>query len=70
MQFNNTKEIVNRTNTTKKNNKIVIAEPDKDSVIVLLDKKEYLCKKNEVLNDSTKYVKLGQTSEFEKKINY
>ena len=64
IQFNNIKEMVNRSNTTKKNNKIVISEPDKDSGIVLLNKKEYLCKMNEVLNDIKKYVKLGQTSEF------
>ena len=61
----NTKEMVNIINAIKKNNKIVIAKPDKGSGIVLLDKKEYLDKINEILNDSTKFVKLGQTSEFD-----
>ena len=57
--------MVNIINAIKKNNKIVIAKPDKGSGIVLLDKKEYLDKINEILNDWTKFVKLGQTSEFD-----
>ena len=47
------------------NEKIIIAKPVKGSGIVLLDKKEYLDKMNEILNDSTKLVKLRQTSEFD-----
>ena len=57
--------MVNRIQAIKKNNKIVIAKPDKESGIVLLDKKEYLDKMNEILNDSTKFVKLKQTTEFD-----
>ena len=49
----------------KKNEKIVIAKPDKGSGIVLLVEKEYLDRINEILNDSTKLVKLRQTSEFD-----
>ena len=37
-QLINTKEIVNTINTIKKNDKIVIAKPDKGSGVVLLDK--------------------------------
>ena len=64
-KYINTKEMVNTINAIKKNNKIVIAKPDKGSGIVLLDKKKCLDKMNEILNDSTKFVKLGQTSEFD-----
>ena len=64
-QFINTKEIVNTINTIKKNDKIIIAKPDKGSGVVLLDKTEYLGKMNNILNDSTKFLKLGQTSEFD-----
>ena len=53
--------MVNRIQAIKKNNKIVIAKPDKESGIVLLDKKEYLDKMNEILNNSTKFVKFKQT---------
>ena len=64
-QFINIKEIVNTVNTIKKNDKIVIAKPDKGSGVVLLDKTEYLDKMNKILDDSTKFVKLGQTSKFD-----
>ena len=64
-QYINTKEIVNTINAIKKTDKIVIAKPDKGSGIVLLDKKEYLDKMNGILNDSKKFVKLGQTSKFD-----
>ena len=60
-QYIKTKEIVNTINAIKKNNKIVIAKLDKNSGIVLLDKKKYLDKMNEILNDSTKFVKFKQT---------
>ena len=56
--------MLNTINYIKKNNEIEIAKPDRGSGIVILDKKEYLDKMNEILNDSTKFVKLGQTSEF------
>ena len=50
-QFINTKETVNTVNTIKKNDKIVIAKPDKSLGIILLDKTENLVKLNKILND-------------------
>ena len=57
--------MLNTINHIKKNNEIEIAKPDRGSGIVILDKKEYLDKMNEILNDSTKFVKLGQTSKYD-----
>ena len=53
-QFIDTKEIVNKINTIKKNDKIVIAKLDKGLGVVLLDKIEYLAKMNKIFNDSRK----------------
>ena len=55
----------NTVNTKKKIEKIVMAKPDKVSGIVLLNKTEHLGKMNELLNDTTKIVKLGHAYEFD-----
>ena len=49
----------------KKNDKIVLAKPDKGSGIVVLDKTEYLRKMLEILVDKTKFVKVGPLKKWE-----
>ena len=49
----------------KKNDKIVLAKPDKGLGIVVLDKTEYLRKMMEILDDKTKFDKMGPASNFD-----
>ena len=49
----------------KKNDKIVLAKPDKGSGIMVLDKKEYSRKPVEIVDDISKLVKMGPPSNFD-----
>ena len=60
-----TNEMSDVIKSIKKNDKIVLAKPDKGSGIVVLDKTEYLRKMMEILDDKTKFVKMGPASNFD-----
>ena len=60
-----TNEMLEVVKNIKKNDKIVLAKPDKGSGIVALDKTEYLRKMLEILDDITKFVKMGPANDFD-----
>ena len=45
----------------KSNSKIIISKADKVSSFVILNKDDYIMKMNTILDDKTKFVKLGTT---------
>ena len=55
----NTNEISRVIRSIKKNDKIVLAKPDKGSGIVVLVKIQYLRKLFEIIDDKSNFVKIG-----------
>lgn len=49
-----------------KNENIVICKPDKDSGVVIFDQKDYENKMLHVLNDETKFCKLGRLPKYDR----
>ena len=71
----NTREIVEAVRKLKSNDSITITKPDKGSGIVIMNKNDYMDKMKTILEDESKFIKLGPVSDFdnilkiEKKIN-
>ena len=61
----NTSEMSAVIRDIKNNEKIVLAKPDKGSGIVVLDKTDYLGKMNLIIDDKSKFLKLGPVSDFD-----
>ena len=53
------KECFRAINSLRKNDDIIITKPDKDSDLLLLNKSDYLNKINKILDDQSKFKRLG-----------
>lgn len=47
------------TKSLRNNHNLVITKPDKDAGVVLLDHSDYILKMDSILNDTSKFLKLG-----------
>ena len=56
------KECFRAINRLRKNDDIIITKPDKGSAVVLLNKSDYIDKMNKVLDDQSKFKRLGPVS--------
>ena len=56
------KECFRAINRLRKNDDIIITKPDKGSGVVLLNKSDYVDKMNEILDDQSKFKRLGPVS--------
>ena len=56
------KECFRAINRLRKNDDIIITKPDKSSGVVLLNKSDYVDKMNEILDDQSKFKRLGPDS--------
>ena len=56
------KECFRAINGLRKNDDIIITKPDKSSVVVLLNKSDYVDKMNEILDDQSKFKRLRSVS--------
>ena len=56
------KECFRAINWLRKNDDIIITKPDKGSGVVLLNKSDYVDKMNDILNDQSKFKRLGTVS--------
>ena len=59
------KECVDVYKALRKNKNILVRRPDKGSGVVLLDRTDYVSKMMTILNDTTKFKKIGPSSEFD-----
>ena len=57
--FTMRKECFHAINRLRKNDDIIITKPDKGSGVVLLNKSDYVDKMNKILNDQSKFKRLG-----------
>ena len=56
------KECSRAINRLRKNDDIIVTKPDKDSGVVLLNTSDYVDKMNKILNDQSKFRRLGPVS--------
>ena len=56
------KECFRAINRLRSNDDIIITKPDKDSGVILLNKSDSVDKMNEILNDQSKFKRLGPVS--------
>ena len=56
------KECFRVINRLRKNDNTIITEPDKSFGVVLLNKSDYVDKMNEILDDQSKFIRLGPVS--------
>ena len=51
--------------STENNKDLVITRPDKGKGVVIMKKSDYIAKMNDVLNDKSKFIRLGPVSEMD-----
>ena len=60
------KECFHAINSLRKHDDIIITKPDKDFGVVLLNKNDYVAKMNKILDDQSKFKRLGSVSSNDK----
>ena len=63
------KEFFRAINSLRKNDDIIITKPDKGSGVVPLNKSKYVDKMNQILDDPSKFKRLGSIASNDNTIN-
>ena len=60
------REHINAVKSLRNHDSIVISKPDKGSCVVILNRHDYVNKMADILNDTSKFTRLGSEDKFDK----